>query len=292
MYARKRTYRVAMCCSVLQCVALLVCNQKRPTSTTEVCAQEDLLCGNVFQCVVVCCIVGVLTKQTQDQQVQQMYTCERIDLYCNVLQCFAIHCSLGTHTKETNKFNRRTRERTCVLVCFSVWQCVAVLVYTPKKKRLGDHHVDTATYCNTLQHTTTHCNTLRHTKDSETIVQTLQHAATHCNTLQHTATHCNTLQHTATHRDTQTTRRPSRRHCNTLQHTATHCNTFRHTKYSETSHRHCNTLQHTATHCNTLQHTAAHCNTLRHTKDSETTKYNRCTCARGLISVAVCCSVL
>jgi len=34
-------------------------------------------------------------------------------------------------------------------------------------------HVDTATHCNTLQHTATHCNTLQHT-------------ATHCNTLQHT----------------------------------------------------------------------------------------------------------
>ena len=48
------------------------------------------------------------------------------------------------------------------------------------------HQVNSATHCNTLQHTATHCHTLPHT-------------ATHCNTLQHTATPCNTLEHTATH---------------------------------------------------------------------------------------------
>jgi len=48
--------------------------------------------------------------------------------------------------------------------------------------------VDTATYCNILQHTATYCNPL-------------QHSAAHCTTLHHTATHCNilTLQRTATH---------------------------------------------------------------------------------------------
>jgi len=35
--------------------------------------------------------------------------------------------------------------------------------------------------------------------DTATHCNTLQHTATHCTTLQHTATHCTTLQHTATH---------------------------------------------------------------------------------------------
>jgi len=78
------------------------------------------------------------------------------------------------------------------------------------------HSTNSATYCNTLQHTATQCNTLRHT-------------ATHCNTLRHTATHCNTLHHTASH-------------CNTLQRIASHCITLQHTA------THCDT----ATHCNTL----------------------------------------
>jgi len=96
------------------------------------------------------------------------------------------------------------------------------------------------TLYNTLQQTATHCDTLQHTATSwrkyvDTYVQghSCSFYDSHCDTLQHTVTHCNTLQHSAIH-------------CNTLQHTATHCNT----------------LQHTATHCNTAQHTATHCNTL------------------------------
>ena len=42
-------------------------------------------------------------------------------------------------------------------------------------------YLDTATHCNTLQHTVPHCNTLQHT-------------VPHCNTLQHTATHVATAQ--------------------------------------------------------------------------------------------------
>ena len=42
----------------------------------------------------------------------------------------------------------------------------------------------------------------------------------------------------------------------TLQHTAAHCNTLLRTA------THCNTLLHTATHCHTLKHTATHCNAL------------------------------
>jgi len=48
--------------------------------------------------------------------------------------------------------------------------------------------------------------------------------ATHCNTLQHTATHCNTLQHTATLMEMCGAARCSLQHAATLQHTATHCN--------------------------------------------------------------------
>jgi len=85
---------------------------------------------------------------------------------------------------------------------------------------------DTASHCNTLQHTASHCNTLQHT-------------ATHCNTVHHTATQCITLQHTASH-------------CITLHHAASRCNTLQHTA------SHCNTVHHTASHCITLQHTASH----------------------------------
>ena len=52
---------------------------------------------------------------------------------------------------------------------------------------------------------TGHCNTLQHDIARETSSHMTSHlcdTATHCNTLQHTATHCNTLQHTATHCNT------------------------------------------------------------------------------------------
>ena len=53
--------------------------------------------------------------------------------------------------------------------------------------------MQTATHCNTLQHTATHCN-----NKIATCCQTLQHAATFYNALQNTSTHRNTPQHTAT----------------------------------------------------------------------------------------------
>ena len=80
---------------------------------------------------------------------------------CSVLQCHQI------------KLHTRWRLLQCVAVCCSVLQCVAVC-------------------CSVLQchqiklHTRWRCNTLQQQSSDDT--------ATHCNTLQHTATHCNTLQ--------------------------------------------------------------------------------------------------
>jgi len=115
---------------------------------------------------------------------------------------------------------------------------------------------NTATHCNTLQHTVTHLcichhDTLSCTAGKYTHVISMFHVytATHCNTLQHTATHCNTLQHTAAH-------------CNTPQHTyacviMTLCLALLANARMSNASFMC-TLQHTATHCNTLQHTAKH----------------------------------
>jgi len=81
-----------------------------------------------------------------------------------VLQCAAVCCSLLQS----------------VAMCYSVWQCVAVRcsVSAPRSRAVGSTirvpEKGGPTLCNTFQHRDT---------------------ATHCNTLQHTATHCNTLQH-------------------------------------------------------------------------------------------------
>jgi len=66
---------------------------------------------------------------------------------------------------------------------------------------------DTATHCNTLQHT--EMGGIRQHIVCSSRNQTLHHTASHCNALQHTATHCNKLQRTTAE------------HCSTLQHTPT-----------------------------------------------------------------------
>jgi len=119
---------------------------------------------------------------------------------------------------------------------------------SPRELAQGMWREGAATHCN---NTATHCNTLQHTEpllaNSPNVCVTLVVAmccrvlqccwfagGSHC-MLYNTAAHWSTLQqHTA-------------KYCNTLQHTAI---TLQHT---------CNTLQHAATRCNTLQHTAAPC---------------------------------
>ena len=79
-------HQLAVCCSVLQCVAVccsvLTCHQ-------------FAVCCSVLQCVAVCCSV---------------LQCVWMSPICSVLQCVAVHCSALQ----------------CVSVCCSVLQCVAV----------------------------------------------------------------------------------------------------------------------------------------------------------------------
>ena len=152
-------------------------------------------------------------------------------------------------------------------------------------------HCNTATHCNTLQHTATHCNPqfrmsagtwwqrgigflmciglfpqkspiISGSFAERDLQLKTSYASSPPGTLFWFAkmirfeTHCNTLQHTATH-------------CNTMQHPATQCNTLQHPASPYNTLQHpatpCNTLQHPAIPCNTLQHTAKHCSTQQHT---------------------------
>ena len=161
---------------------------------------------------------------------------------------------------------------------------IVLLLCVAEAPRVG-YYVDTATHCNTPQHTATriatHCNTLQHalqqiatryhrpckkvSHPTNTPLEEYQvDTATHCYTLLHTATQCYTLQHDALQhtvlycnalqlhlvRDINLTLQRAATRCNTLRHTATYCDTL------------CNTLQHTATHCNTLQQAATLCDTM------------------------------
>jgi len=86
----------------------------------------------------------------------------------------------------------------------------------------------TALLSNTLQRTATFCNTMQHTSASAyglvcgSACNSLQLTAIHSNTLQHTATHCNTTPNTAASAYGRRVCDPAIL-CNTLQHTATHC---------------------------------------------------------------------
>ena len=83
---------------------------------------------------------------------------------------------------------------------------------------------NTATHCNTLQHTATRQEPSRRHDPMH-----LQDTATHCNALHHPATHRITLQHAASMQEPITA---SKSMCNRLQHTTIHCNTQQHTLMS------------------------------------------------------------
>ena len=134
--------------------------------------------------------------------------------HCNTLQHTATHCNKLQHTA-THYISRALSHLGSLWLFATARYCseTTPMSHTATQKCNTLNITNSATHCNTLQHTAAHCNTLQHT-------------ATHCSTLQHTTTHCNTPQHTATH-------------CNTLQHTATHCNTLQevqHTKYHQLCH--------------------------------------------------------
>ena len=59
--------------------------------------------------------------------------------------------------------------------------------------------INTLPFANTLE-SATHCNTRQHTATGYVGGSDRAQTRSRCNTLQHTATHCNTPQHTATHR--------------------------------------------------------------------------------------------
>jgi len=170
--------------------------------------------------------------------------------------------------------------------------------------------------------------------DTATLCNTLQHSATLCNTLQHPATPCNSISILSTHESGAVSVRLNIVF-QTLQHPATPCNTlpcnthiFPDTctyirwsgcceekstaRFLSDTATHCNILQHHATHRNTLQHPATHISfqthvhtfvgrgapgeTIRHFSELRILSKKRVLqCAdqeRSLAVCRMCCSVL
>ena len=138
--------------------------------------------------------------------------------------------------------NTATPRFQCLVVCCSVWLCVAVCLISLNGMLVATN----STHCNTLQHTATPCNTLQHT-------------ALHCITLQHPASHCNTLQHTATHCDTLHLVNPEC--CRVLQRDAVCCSVL---FCLSQWHSHCHELPLTLTHVVSLTH--SECLSLTHSE--------------------------
>jgi len=134
--------------------------------------------------------------------------------------------TLQQHCNNTDMCSEELADKECQSVEVSGG---ATYCNTQTLQHDATHCNSTATRCNTLQHKECQCggergcNILQHT-NTATLCNTLQHTATRCNTLQHDATQgllecgneweCNILHHTN-----------AARHRNTLQHAATHCNT-------------------------------------------------------------------
>jgi len=115
--------RVAACCSVLQCVAVLHRSPKHGmfSSRSACCSvlQCVAVCCSVLQCVAVCCSVLHVTPNVASVEVNSNRTLQHTTMQCS-------HCNIRQH---------------CATHCNTL------------------HH--TASHCITLQHTATHCNTLQ-----------------------------------------------------------------------------------------------------------------------------------
>jgi len=109
--------------------------------------------------------------------------------HCNTLQHTATHCNTLQHTAT----HCATLQHRCIKSVF-------------KERMQNQSHSNiyhTATHCNTLQKVQHAATEMYQVRIQGAITEeSLGNTATHCNTRQHTATHGNTLQHTATHCNT------------------------------------------------------------------------------------------
>jgi len=86
---------VAVCCSVLQCVAVLK-RVSNPMIHTRYSLRLDALCCNVLQCVTLC--RSVLQRVAACCSVLQ-----RVAAYCSVLHCVSVHASVSSQCLNRSK---------------------------------------------------------------------------------------------------------------------------------------------------------------------------------------------
>ena len=147
---------VAVCCRLLQGVAVDVFRQHVSNVSSEVIVHYHLSCRVLHGVAVCCCMLQDVAGCSHCTQ----STVSRVAVCCSVLRCVTGCC----------------RGMQGVAVCSPCIQSVASCGALQCCSVYPRTTLQSTTFgvCNTLQHTATHCNTLQHT-------------ATHCNTLQHTA---------------------------------------------------------------------------------------------------------
>jgi len=193
------------------------------------------VCCSVLQCVAVCCMIYTRSDSTYTGASAVL---QHTAAHCSTLQHTAAHCNTLQHTATHRNTVQHTatqcreasaaaepamgthaclcavhcsvlqRVAACSACCSSVLQCVAVCCTVLQRVRVHAYHtpcgavaeVAAAKTGKTLQHTGIHCNTHHPTAPlwitvhrSASLCNTLHQTATHCTILQHTRIHCNTL---------------------------------------------------------------------------------------------------
>jgi len=108
--------RVAACCSVLNCVSVVVACTLVGDFAKQILLQCLAVCCSVLQCVAVCCSVLQRVAACFGSSCLhvgwRLYKTDPVAVFCSVLQCVAVCCSVLQ----------------CVAVCCSVLQCVSAVV--------------------------------------------------------------------------------------------------------------------------------------------------------------------
>ena len=131
---------VAVCCSVLQCVAVWT---RAVYSSQDLALQNVAVCRSVLQCVAVPCSVLQCVAECC-RVLQSVAEC------CRVLQCVAVCCSVLQ----------------CVAVCCSVLQCVAVyLACAYQHLKFGTSHFTPLAKATGIKHLRTRSAAVRHWRD-------------------------------------------------------------------------------------------------------------------------------
>jgi len=223
--------------SILQCV---LPQHRRPQEQTAVvlaplplqCVLQSVaVCCSVLQCVAVCLVSSATFSRRPTR-----HSTTHAFIKASTMQHTSTHCKTPTFVNPNNApihTNPPCNTVQHAAIHSNSLQLTATHCNTAPHKRLAcAQHI--AIHCNTLQRTVTHCNTLHHRPTKRLVCATphtplhhtkiltpthptrkgSKHPQKNCKqtrqtpdiwvSLQHTATHCNTLQRTATHCDTHT----------------------------------------------------------------------------------------